>query len=80
MPKKTTVTTVTVTIGLFTIHLKSRKSMRYDISKSSVPAMPTLGKGTKSIKILFSDASKDMHEPLVPMFFPMPRGQETDII
>ena len=32
--------------------------------------MPNLGKGTESIKILLSQASKDMHEPLVPMFFP----------
>jgi hypothetical protein len=27
-----------------------------------------LGNGTKSIKFLLSKASKDMHEPLVPMF------------
>ena len=32
--------------------------------------MPTLGKGTECIKLLLSQASKDMHEPLVPMFFP----------
>ena len=71
MPKKTTVTTVTVTIGLFTIHLKSNKSMRYDITKNVAPAIPTLGKGTECIKILLSQVSKDMHEPLVPMFFPI---------
>ena len=45
--------------------------MRYDISKSIAPAMPTLGKGTECIKLLLSQASKDMHEPLVPMFFPI---------
>ena len=45
--------------------------MRYDISKSKAPEMPNLGKGTECIKILLSQASKDMHEPLVPMFFPV---------
>ena len=43
--------------------------MRYDISKSSAPKMPTLGKGTECIKILLSQVSKDVHEPLVPMLF-----------
>ena len=45
--------------------------MKYDISKTSAPAMPNLGKGTECIKLLLSQASKDMHEPLVPMFFPI---------
>ena len=54
-----------------TFHLKSNKSMKYDISKKSAPAMPTLGKGTECIKILLSQTSKDMHEPLVPMLFPI---------
>ena len=45
--------------------------MRYDISKQTAPAMPMLGKGTECIKLLLSQASKDMHEPLVPMFFPV---------
>ena len=45
--------------------------MRYDISKHSAPKMPTLGKGTECIQILLSQASKDMHEPLVPMLFPV---------
>ena len=45
--------------------------MRYDISKSTAPAMPVLGKGTECIKILLSQASKDNHEPFVPMFFPV---------
>ena len=52
------------------IHLKSSKSMRYDISKATAPAMPNLGKGTECIKILLTQASKDMQEPLVPMLFP----------
>ena len=54
----------------FKIHLKSCKSMKYDILKASAPKMPNLGKGTESIKILLSQVSKDMHEPLVPMLFP----------
>ena len=32
--------------------------------------MPYLGKGTECIKLLISQASKDMREPLVPMLFP----------
>ena len=45
--------------------------MKYDISKATAPAMPNLGKGTECIKLLLSQASKDMHEPLVPMLFPI---------
>jgi hypothetical protein len=44
--------------------------MRYNISKATAPAMPFLGKGTECVKLLLSQASKDMHEPLVPMLFP----------
>ena len=44
--------------------------MKYDITKPQAPMMPTLGKGTECIKILLSQASKDMHEALVPMLFP----------
>ena len=52
-------------------HLKSNISMRYDISKATAPAMPNLGKGTECIRLLLSQTSKDMHEPLVPMLFPI---------
>ena len=45
--------------------------MNYDISKATVPAMPKLGKGTEFIKLLHSQASKDMHEPLISMIFPV---------
>ena len=45
--------------------------MKYDISKPSAPKMPNLGKGTECIKILLSQVSKDMREPLVPMLFPL---------
>ncbi|MBO4672967.1 MAG: hypothetical protein J5616_01265 [Bacteroidaceae bacterium] len=45
--------------------------MKYDISKATAPAMPNLGKGTECIKLLLSQASKSMHDPFVPMFFPI---------
>lgn len=35
------------------------------------PKMPTLGKGTECIKLLLSQVSKDMQEPLMPMIFPL---------
>ena len=40
--------------------------MKYDITKTKRPKMPKLGK----VKLLLSQTSKDMHEPLVPMLFP----------
>ena len=52
------------------IHLKSLKSMNYNISTTTPPAMPNLGKGTECVKLLLTQTSKDMHEPLVPMLFP----------
>ena len=45
--------------------------MTYDIFKRIAPAMPKPGKGTEIVKLLLSQASKDMHEPLVPMLFPV---------
>ena len=45
--------------------------MNYDITKHTAPKMPTLGNGTECIRLLLSQASKDMYEPLVPMFFPI---------
>ena len=45
--------------------------MKYDISKPTAPKMPDLGRGTECIRILLSQTSKDMQEPLVPMFFPV---------
>ena len=45
--------------------------MKYDISKPSAPKMPILGKGTECIKILLSQVSENMQEPMVPMFFPI---------
>ena len=45
--------------------------MKYDIIIQTAPKMPRLGKGTECIKILFLQVSKIMHEPLVPMLFPI---------
>lgn len=45
--------------------------MKYDITKQSAPQMPNLGNGTECIRLLLSQTSKDMHEPLVPMLFPV---------
>jgi len=45
--------------------------MRYDISKPTAPKLPRLGKGTECMRILLSQVSKDMYEPLIPMFFPI---------
>ncbi len=44
--------------------------MKYDITKTTAPKMPNLGRGTECIKLLISQASEDIQEPLVPMFFP----------
>ena len=43
--------------------------MEYYISKSTPPGMPNLGIGTKFMLFLLSKASKDMHQPVVPILF-----------
>ena len=45
--------------------------MRYNISKSTVPTMPTLGKGHRMHQITPLQASNDMHEPIISTFFPI---------
>jgi hypothetical protein len=45
--------------------------MTYNIFSNIAPAMPKPSKGTEFVKLLLSQVSKDMHEPLVPMFFPI---------
>lgn len=45
--------------------------MKYDITKPTAPEMPCLGKGTECFTLLLSQASKDMHAPLLPMLFPV---------
>ena len=43
--------------------------MKYNISKKTASKMPKLGKGTEIVSLLLSQASNDMHEPIVPMIF-----------
>ncbi len=45
--------------------------MTYNIFDRTAPAMPKPAKVTEIVKLLLSQASKDMHEPLVPMLFPV---------
>ena len=45
--------------------------MKYNTSTSTPSKMPRLGKGTECVKILLSQVSKDMFEPLIPMLFPI---------
>ncbi len=45
--------------------------MTYNIFDCTAPAMPKPSKGTEIVKLLLSQASKGMREPLVPMFFPI---------
>jgi len=51
-PQKINCDTVIVIIKSKSFHLKSKQTMKYDIGNTSAPKMPTLGNGTKSIKIL----------------------------
>ncbi len=44
--------------------------MTYNIFDSKALAMPKPSKGTEFCKLLLSQASKDMQEPLVPMAIP----------
>ena len=53
-------------------------TMKYDITKRTAPKMPKLGKGTECLQILLSQVSKSMHEPLVPMLFPVLGAQVSD--
>lgn len=45
--------------------------MKYNISKSTPPAMPNLGKSTKNLPFLLSLSSKGMHQSLVTKLFPI---------
>ena len=45
--------------------------MKYDISKTTAPKMPNLGRGLESVALLLSQVSKDIHQPIVPMLFPI---------
>ncbi len=54
--------------------------MKYDITKPKAPQMPSLGNGTECIRLLLSQASKDMYEPLVPMFWKETCGQMANLV
>ena len=51
-PQKTTGTTGTGTLDSKNFYLKSKETMKYDITKPKAPAMPPLKNVTKSIPIL----------------------------
>ena len=67
------------TLGYNQFHLKSMISMKYDITKHVSPTMPNLGKGTECFKLLLSQTSKDMREPLAPMAIPALAAHFTDV-
>lgn len=46
-------------------------NIKYNLSKPTPPAMPRLGKGTESVQLLLSQVSKDMHQSLVSILFPI---------
>ncbi|MCR4591606.1 MAG: hypothetical protein K5672_00435 [Bacteroidaceae bacterium] len=53
--------------------------MIYNIFDRTAPAMPKPSKGTEIVKLLLSQASKDMREPLVPMAMPALSAHLTDV-
>lgn len=53
--------------------------MRYNIFSNTAPTMPKPGKGTEVCKLLLSQASKDMQEPLIPMAIPALAAHLTDV-
>ena len=53
--------------------------MTYNIFDSKAPVMPKPTKGTDCIKLLLSQASKDMREPLVPMAIPALAAHLSDV-
>lgn len=53
--------------------------MTYNIFKRTAPAMPKPAKGTEFCKILLSQVSKDMREPLVPMIIPALSAHLSDV-
>ena len=44
--------------------------MNYDVFSRTAPAMPKPSKGTEIVKLLLSQVSKEMQEPLLPMTLP----------
>ena len=43
--------------------------MKYNISESTPPGMPNLGRGTKCVLFWVAKVPKDMHLPIVPILF-----------
>ena len=53
--------------------------MNYDIFSHTAPAMPKPGKGTEIVKLLLSQVSKEMQEPLLPMTIPALAAHVSDV-
>ena len=53
--------------------------MNYNIFSNTAPAMPKPSKGTEIVKLILSQASKDMQEPLVPMAIPALAAHLTNV-
>ena len=53
--------------------------MTYNIFDRTAPAMPKPSKGTEIVKLLLSQASKDMREPLLPMAMPALAAHLSDV-
>ena len=53
--------------------------MTYNIFDRTAPAMPKPSKGTEIVKLLLSQASKDMREPLIPMSMPALAAHLSDV-
>ena len=53
------------------LNFNENKKMKCDISKNTAPTMPNLGRGLESVALVLSQVSKDMHQPIVPMLFPV---------
>lgn len=53
--------------------------MDYNVFSNTAPAMSKPGKGTEICKLLLSQASRDMREPLVPMAIPALAAHLSDV-
>ncbi len=53
------------------LNFNENKKMKCDISKNTAPTMPNLGRGLESVALVLSQVSKDMHQPIAPMLFPV---------
>lgn len=53
--------------------------MKYNVFSSTAPAMPKPSKGTEFCKLLLSQASIEMREPLVPMSIPALAAHLSDV-